>query len=317
MKNNKTGYTEKGQIILLLLLIMVVALAIGLSIVQRSLVDVSTSTKVEESSRAFSAAEAGIERALRTNPSSTIDVAESELQNSAQASVVPSSMLPRAQEALEYPPLAKEDIAHVWLADPNNNVTNNLPTAAYNGQPVSVYNEATLDIYWGTANTTDKPAIELSIIYFDGTAYQAWKPYGTSPKLFLDSNAARITAGNGFINANTESSATVVSSCSSPLPIATSLGTSRNFYCKTSLRSLPATATSKLMILRARLLYTTTSQPLAVKPTGSASLPPQAKIYTSTGSSGSIQRKIQLFKLDKVVPFYFDFAIFSAGEISK
>ena len=55
---------KKGQILLALILVMTVALAIGLSVIQKSLVDVSTSTKVEQSSMAFSAAEAGIERSL-------------------------------------------------------------------------------------------------------------------------------------------------------------------------------------------------------------------------------------------------------------
>ena len=61
---------EKGQIILILLLVMTVALGVGLTIVQRSLTDISTSTKVEQSSRAFSAAEAGIEKALQGDISS-------------------------------------------------------------------------------------------------------------------------------------------------------------------------------------------------------------------------------------------------------
>ena len=68
---------ERGQIILVLVLVITVALAIGISVVQRSLSDISTSTKVEESSRAFSAAEAGIERALKEH--STIGVVTNKL----------------------------------------------------------------------------------------------------------------------------------------------------------------------------------------------------------------------------------------------
>src|SRR3989339_1641784 len=56
---------QAGQVILILILVMAVALAIGISVIQRSLSDISTSSKVEQSSRAFSAAEAGIEKALR------------------------------------------------------------------------------------------------------------------------------------------------------------------------------------------------------------------------------------------------------------
>jgi len=70
------------------------------------------------------------------------------------------------------------------------------------------------------------------------------------------------------------------------------------------------------MIARARLLYTNVSQPIALEPV-TGSLPPQATIYTSIGTSGNTQRTIQLFSLEKVVPFYMDYAIFSAGQISK
>ena len=44
-----------ATIILILVLVMTVALAIGISVIQRSLSDISTATKVEQSSRAFSA----------------------------------------------------------------------------------------------------------------------------------------------------------------------------------------------------------------------------------------------------------------------
>jgi len=47
------------------------------------------------------------------------------------------------------------------------------------------------------------------------------------------------------------------------------------------------------------------------------SLPPQARKLIATGISGQTQRRIQVFRLDKVVPPYFDYAIFSTGEINK
>lgn len=56
---------ESGQTLVILLLVMVVTLAIGLSVATRSITDLRISTQTEQSSRAFSAAEAGIEEALR------------------------------------------------------------------------------------------------------------------------------------------------------------------------------------------------------------------------------------------------------------
>ncbi len=56
---------QEGQIGLIVLLLTVVLLTIGLSIATRSVTDIRLSRQEEESSRAFNAAEAGIEDALR------------------------------------------------------------------------------------------------------------------------------------------------------------------------------------------------------------------------------------------------------------
>lgn len=56
---------QSGQIALVILLIMVVILTIGLSLAARSITDIRISQDEKEAVRAFSAAEAGIEEALR------------------------------------------------------------------------------------------------------------------------------------------------------------------------------------------------------------------------------------------------------------
>ncbi len=56
---------QSGQTIVIILLVMVVILTIGLSITARSITDLRLSSTTEQSSRAFSAAEAGIEEALQ------------------------------------------------------------------------------------------------------------------------------------------------------------------------------------------------------------------------------------------------------------
>lgn len=277
---------EKGQIIITLILVMTVALAVGLSIIQRSLTDVSTSTKVEQSARAFSAAEAGIEKALQADSA----IGQISLGNEAEIKEVQKNTVPAANQALEYPPIAKEELAQVWLANPSDLTTE--------------YTASTLDIYWGSSGVTgaDKPAIEITVVYQDTSLAFRSKQY------FYDQDAA--VRNNGFA---------VPSNCPSD-SISTSLSaTAKTFFCKQTIdvSSTTLTGLSKLILLRARLLYTSTSQPFAVKPTAAASLPIQGRLFTSTGVSGETQRRVQVFKLDKVVPPYFDYAIFSAGEIKK
>lgn len=279
----------KGQVILILLLIITVALGIGLSIIQRSLSDISTATRVDQSTRAFSAAEAGVERALRGGGAGNITFGET----SSKAEVLDSGLIPATaplggvQNILDFlQPLSKEDIAHVWLAD---FTANSMPLPAfYKPTPPRI------DIYWGNS-TTDRAAIEVTIIYYDGVSYK-------SAKQFFDHRASGRTASNNF----------TPSDC---------LGYG-NYQCKETI-TLPGQGSDIQTLLRARLLYNTNSQPFAVQPPLDAtcgrdcSLPPQARIVTSVGSSGETERKVQVFRLDKVVPFYFDYAIFSTTEITK
>ena len=308
---------EKGQVILLLILVMTVALAIGLSIVQKSLVDVSTATKVEQSQRAFSAAEAGIEKTLKndadcSNPVNQVSQnckADFNVENNSSATIQGGNLIPAMppantqQEPLEYPPLAKEEVAQVWLA--NLNSTNNPPD--------EYYKQTTLDVYWGDpAASNDKAAIELTLVYYGSDLTD---PVDTSVKYrsrkwYLDNpsaTATRNSANNFNTSANCPSSGWIVGTYQCKFTIG---GT------QDSKGVLPA----KLMLLRARLLYNSASQPFAVQAVGTCgncSIPPQARILTSTGVSGETQRKIKILQVQKVVPSYFDYAIFSVGEIRK
>src|SRR3972149_6444629 len=55
---------KQGQILILVLLAVVVILAVGLSVASRNITNLRTSTQTEQSQRAFSAAEGGVEDVL-------------------------------------------------------------------------------------------------------------------------------------------------------------------------------------------------------------------------------------------------------------
>src|SRR3990167_1871590 len=63
-RENMKSAVKPGQVLILVLLVVVVALAVGLSVASRNITNVRTSTQTEESQKAFSAAEAGIESIL-------------------------------------------------------------------------------------------------------------------------------------------------------------------------------------------------------------------------------------------------------------
>ncbi|MBI2327018.1 hypothetical protein HYU92_01755 [Candidatus Curtissbacteria bacterium] len=56
---------RSGQVLILVLLVVVVALAVGLSVASRNITNLRTSTQTEQSQRAFTAAEGGVEDVLQ------------------------------------------------------------------------------------------------------------------------------------------------------------------------------------------------------------------------------------------------------------
>ncbi len=300
---------QQGQVILILVLIMTVALAIGISVVQRSLSDIATSSKVEQSSRAFSAAEAGIEKALTGDYSGVDFTAE----NNSMAVVSANNLIPaipagfNRQDPMECPPkdskLAKEDIAQIWLADPGAN----LPTCA---AADNCYKQNSLDVYWGdpaAAASGDQAALEVTVVNYEGGQYK-------SDKWYLDQISR--DPDNGFDYPDQTTKGDPIS-CPGNIQMTYADGTVSTVYqCKKTISLLP-----NPILLRARMLYNSASQPFAVQAVGTCgkdcSVPPQATIMVSTGTAGQTQRKIQVCQTQKVVPPYFDYAVFSAGSINK
>lgn len=283
-------HNQKGQLLIVLLLVMTVGLGLGLSVLQRSITDVSISTKIEESSKAFSIAEAGIEKALQQTQIGNISITETDSTNRSSASVDSNKLLPSPLQAVEYPPISKEEIAQVWLADPSTS------------PPTEYYKKKSLWVYWGTRGpiTLDSPALEVTVVYLKSGTYE-------SEKFYLDPKDDRIINNNfrgrdsSFICNDTMEK------------INTTQGDDRSFLCKAKLElGNPGTS----ILLRARILYSKSSHPFAVAPIG-GSFPPQVTIINSTGSAGQTKRVVQVFKIDQVVPFFFDYALFSAGDISK
>lgn len=275
---------EKGQIILILILVMTTALGIGLAVIQRSLTNISTSTKVEQSQRAFSAAEAGIETALRRNADAPFSF---DLEN-ASADVRTALTLPTGpDQPLEYLPISKEEVAHFWLCNPTD--------------LSSCYTGSRLEIYWGNS-PNDKPAIEINIVYQGGTAYQ-------TKKFFFDSvSEPGRRPDNGFRDTN----------CAGGF---TARDGGPTYQCKQvlppSIDPADQLPVNFMKMLRIRLLYSNISQPVALKPAAGLSLPAQAKIFLSIGTAGEAQRTIQVFKQNLVPQVFLDYAIFSLSEIRK
>lgn len=296
---------QGGQVIIILLLVMVVALAIGLSVVGRSITEISTSTNSENSSRAFSAAEAGIENVLYESSlnglvgSGSTSIGNTKLTNNAEAQINWNTNMPPkvvagvSDGALEYPPFGKESFAQFWLADPQSDP----PTRSYTGDNFNLY-FGDLDYKYSGNDDSNYPAVEVRVINSDNS----------SKSYFFDSRPS-----------NTRSSFTKCSSGSYPVTTNNNIQPSL-FLCKVSIPgSQPAfsnTGGNYPVMVRVRILYTETAHPVALQPT-TGNLPYQAKIFDSKGTAGDVQRNIKVFQEESVMPHIFDYAIFTLSKPEK
>ena len=296
-----TEKTQKGQVIVILLLLMLVALSIGLAVTQRSVTDVTTSTQTEQSSRAFSAAEAGLEKALSGQTSGSFS-----LDNSASSNIQASAWLPvDSGTGIEYPPIGRETTAQFWFTDPAP------------GQEGVTYTGDSALLYFGNPNAgteNDKPAVEVEVVMLASGKFY-------SQTYFYDSDSTRV-AGNGFKPVSCTGNAVLSKGI---------LGNNHEFYCKVQIPQpyfnvFPNPAGSgkcyqsrvcQLILARVRLLYSSQNHKIALEPIGNTQLPRQVQIYNSTGIAGQSQKQIQAFKVRDVVPPWFNFAVFSINEIKK
>lgn len=292
MKNKeispKIKIYQKGQIAVTVILIMVIALTIGLSISGRSVSDIKMSAQVEESQRAFSAAEAGIEAALYSDqPGSSVVVGNA---------IYTVKIAENPSDAFLYPGLVTHDnLVQIWLSDP--------------GDGVELYNADTIQIAWGNPNsgwrTSDNtPAIEAIIIYKDGSDYKFGK-YSLDPRDNRENE-------NNFCHANCSGVSEWKTDASTVVN-----GSPLQFSAQIDLSPFrDGTETKKLQILRVRLMYNSTEQLLGLIGVGEP-IPAQGKAIQSTGVAGETTRKVEVFEFYPQVPPEFDFALFSTSNLKK
>jgi len=126
---------ERGQVLLIVVLVMIVTLTIGLSVVTRTINNNRVTTEESNSEQAFSAAEAGLEKSLATNLSTTGSFTTN---NSSYTTVIrnvsgPDILLNNGT------PVFKDNAIDVWLSQYPNYTT------PWSGN---------ITIYWGSSSET-------------------------------------------------------------------------------------------------------------------------------------------------------------------
>lgn len=285
IKNNS------GQAVLVVLLSLSVVLVIVLYIMSRSVTDLSLSIKDEDALRAFSAAEAGVERALVIgNSSGTID--------SAQFSANVSSF-GQGETEVVYPfDLKSGENAVFWFnrsSDPNK------------------FSGTSIKFCWGDrgtiASSATAPAIEATFFYTNTP-----NDFTTArvARAVLDPNTSR-TSSNYF-NLGTDSNCTIKDE---DFEFQTTLDLDASL--PTGLGIANSSVPEVLQYVIVRFLYNTDQgHKVGMDVTGNSSiLPSQGEKVISDGSFGDSNRRIEVYQMYSEVPPIFNSAVFSASGIVK
>lgn len=187
MKNTAYSSINSGQALLIILLVLAIGITIVLSLVARSITDVSITTREKESARAFSVAEAGVERALITGETVTGSIGEANY----------TATVTSIGEGSEYAPyirLFSGDTFPVWFVS-------HAASGALTCSDDKCFSGTAMQICWGEngtdANSATVPAIEVIILYLNTPG-----DYATSRvvRAVYDPNASRRSI-NSFASA--------------------------------------------------------------------------------------------------------------------
>lgn len=297
----KNSVQSSGQALLIVLLIMAVVLTIGLSVASRSVTDITVSQKEEDAARAFSAAEAGVEQALKGSTTLSGSFGNNSSYNVGTAMGVVT---------------AGTDFVSPDLVSAGESVTLWFVSHAGDGSLICdssnpCFTGDQLKVCWGESGTaldSNAPAMEFSALYTTAS-----KDYSTAKigRVAYDPFAGR-TDSNGFTkgsdgtctiqNQNFQFSKTIKLSDLGAAP-----------------RS-PATDDKGPQLARIRLFYNSDKSHRVgvVSLDNNALLPQQGIKIVSKGQSGSATRKIEVTQLHADLPPVFDFGVFSGtGGITK
>jgi len=141
-----------GQVLLITVLVLSIAVTIALSLIGRTSSDISMSRNVEESARAFSAAEAGIEQALQGTfiPNATVYTTGVSYQSS-------SKIIGGTSDGYTMPSTNVGNIQSLWLVEHTDQNTID-ETQHYQG--------TSIDVCWALPQGSSViPAIEIVLYY--------------------------------------------------------------------------------------------------------------------------------------------------------
>lgn len=276
----------KGQVLLITVLVLSIAVTIALSLIGRSVSDVSMSRNLEESARAFSAAEAGIEEALRTNIQQTNNSYTPGAGYASNITIIGDST---GVYTLSTITVGQADT--VWLVE--HNATNGIDFP-----PSYYYPNATIDICWSHATPT--PALEIAMYYKSGANYLVSRgAYDPDASLRPSNHFSTVTDYDN---------------------VSEGCGAMKNVYRHTV--TIPTGVGITPLFMRIRPYYGNAT--VTIAPLGGSKLPKQGVEVTSIGctqitpsgcTEGGVTRKIVVRRQYPGPSTIFDYSLYSQGSL--
>lgn len=302
---SRTLSGNSGQALVLVLLSLAVILTLVLFILARSITDVAVSSRQEESVRAFSAAEAGVEKALIVGAGSGLTAIGDANYTSNVTDVATGTT------SFLYPiSVNPGDSSTLWFVSHDPTTGNTLC-----GPSNPCLTGKTLLVCWGKPGTANNaattPAVEVTI-YYESTPGDSSTT--SIARIALDPNVSRATT-NLF-----EAAASAGCSVGGQ-----SYQFSRTLDMLTDF-NIPATVyrvANGLQFAKVNMFYNTDQgQPIAFDVTasvaaGGTTLPSQGIQIQSSGTAGQSNRKLEVFQGWPEVPMVFDSAVYSPSGIVK
>lgn len=152
------AHAESGQAMLIIILVMVVGLTTGLSVALRTITNLRIANEEENSQRAFYAAEAGIEQALRANQTGSV-ITDKQLDADVNKAVIKQVNV-TSTEGVQVMlaggnPIEKDDGMDIWLV-PRSTTVVDYSQNQWSGN---------LTLYWGqSADDCQNAAMELVVL---------------------------------------------------------------------------------------------------------------------------------------------------------
>lgn len=294
-------YAQSGQALVAVILVMVIALTVALSIATRNVTNLQLTTEEQNSQRALSAAEAGIERSLKSDSTGVIistpqSIGSAKIERVEVKDTVGSTLLLHEGKSI-----GRNNPVDIWLST----YSNTDPSAMYSNPYVG-----NLLIYWeGPSSCTSNAAIDImAIVNPGGGGYDDAfvRHYPVDP-----CSTRRLT--NNFCPNSGSSNCELESGANDPNFSFTTPSTTIGNVPFGNLLTLRFDAANPAMLVRVTSLYAGTK--IAIEGRNAAgqaqSLPSQGSTIESIGSSGNTQRKITVNKEHPKLPLELFYTIFS------